>query len=226
MLENKKLNGQTKEKEYDLKEVPRLACLAEGIHIESERKQYDEVLAYVETYFAIMEKIKKGVSDLAVQQILDLTKYFEVEELERVMLYAVDAAQKMKRWDKAKFIFDIVDWTDEKRKPFAFMVQLVNFYGVSHRSDMFFSYAEKIMENSRMKSPFLVSLDGLLQEHPELQEDIFVWINKRNRATSKKQLSPEMEQLVEALKANIQVLINEGKAEEAKMLLEELKKYV
>lgn len=66
----------------------------------------------------------------------------------------------------------------------------------------------------------------MVRKYPERKETIAACENKQNRTAPKKQLSPEMVQLVEALKANIQVLLNEGKTEEARMLLEELKKYV
>ena len=106
------------------------------------------------------------------------------------------------------------------------MLHLIEIYGKSGRDDLFFKHAERIVENSKMRDPFMVSLSGMLQEHPEREEKISLWLSKQNGIASKKQLSPEMTQLVEALKVNIQVLINEGKTAEAKQLLEELKKIV
>ena len=212
------------EKKFSLKEVPRLACIAEGIRIELERGQYTDVLERAQMYFDLFAKINQGIPDLAIQQILDLTNYTTVEEKEKIMQYVISAMGESGQCDMATTIFDMINWSDEKKKPFDFMMHLVEFYGKTGRGDIFFLYAEEILGNPRMKSPFEVSLDGLVREHPELREEVVAWMNKQNATASKKQLSPEMTQLVEMLKANIQVLLSEGKVIEARELLAELKK--
>ena len=98
--------------------------------------------------------------------------------------------------------------------------------GRSGNAALFYKYAKQIINNPKMRNPFMLSLEGMLKEHPERQEEVSAWLNQQNKSVSPKTISPEMAQLVGELKANIQVLLKEGKASEAKMLLEELKKYV
>lgn len=216
----------TIEEKYSLKEPARLACLAEGVQIALEQQDYAEVLKQVQQYFDLKNQIEKGIPNIAAFQILDLTRYTEDEAKERMMQSALSAMEASGQYDMAAAIFDMVNWSDEKKKPFAFMVRLVELYGKSGRAASFFPYAKQIMQNPQMKKPFLVALEGLVRDYPERRAEVTAWMNQKNGIAPKKQLSPEMAQLVSALKADIQVLLKEGKAAEARVLLEELKKYV
>ena len=165
-------------------------------------------------------------SATAVQQVFDLKKYLEEGIKHQMISFGIRAAMDAGKSSRAKVFSDLVDWNNQERRPFDLMLQLVELYGKSGVEETFFPYAEKIIQNPGTKNQFMVMLENLIREYPERKNTITSWLQNQNNKTQKKQMSSEMAQLVNALKANIQVLLKEGKATEAKMLLEELKKYV
>ena len=213
-------------KQYHLLELPNLVCLTECIIAAGEKKDYAELMANVLKWIEQRTAIRENPDRMLTQEVFDFRVYLSCEYEKKMILFGIQAASLLQAYEVLPVLFDRVDWSNEEEKPFEEMLHLVELYGKTGREDLFFTYADKIMENSRMKNPFMVSINGMLQEHPERKEEVSAWLNKRNGVAPKKQLSPEMAQLVEALKANIQTLLNEGKVAEAKMLLEELKKYV
>lgn len=211
---------------YRLLELPNLVCITECIVAAGEKKDYMGLLENVLKWIAQKNVISKNPDCILTQEVFDFRVYLSQEYKRKIILSGIQVASLLEEYETLPVLFDEVDWLNEIEKPLEEMLLLMEIYGKSGRDDIFFPYAEKIMANPRMKNPFEVSLSGLLQEHPELREKVSEWINRKAGVGQKKQLSPEMIQLIEALKANIQVLLNEGKTAEAKQLLEELKKYV
>lgn len=209
-----------------LNEVSWLAYLVEGTPIEINLKKGEVALKHAEAFFELKKKILSKAETFAVQQVFDLKKYLEADIENQMISFGIRAAIEAKKYSRAKVFLDCVEWSNPEKRPFDKMLLLVELFGKSGPDEVFFVYAEKLIKNQGMKNQFLVALENMLQEYPERKEVVIAWMNKQNGITPKKQLSPEMAQLVEALKANIQVLLNEGKTAEAKTLLEELKKYV
>ena len=213
-------------KRYQLLELPNLVCLTECLVAAGQLKDYVNVLGLASDWLKQRDKIRENQERMLAQEVFDFHVYTAKEYEKRIIFLGIQAASILEKYEFLPMLLGRVEWSNEEEKPFEEMLHLIEIYGKSGRDDLFFKHAERIVENSKMRDPFMVSLSGMLQEHPEREEKISLWLSKQNGIASKKQLSPEMTQLVEALKVNIQVLINEGKTAEAKQLLEELKKIV
>lgn len=210
---------------FQLMELPDLVCLSECLTLTNELDD-SEKLKLVQEWLLQRDNIRKNAERMQVQEIFDFRIYLSAEYEKGILLYGIQIAAVTESYDMLSALLERVDWKNKEEKPFEEMLLLVDIYGKSGRRDLFFPYAEQIMENPKMNNPFMVSLNGLLQEHPELQNEVNAWLKNLDGNANKKQLSTEMGRLVEMLKANIQVLLKEGKTAEAKMLLEELKKYM
>lgn len=214
------------EKEFSLKEVPSLACHVEGISIELARGNYIEVLRRAKEFFSLRELIRSKGAEFAIQQVFDFKKYMEEEEQNSVIEHGLQAIILSGQMEMASAFLDKINWLDKNVRPFGFMTQLVELYGRYGIEKLFFPYANQIISNEAMKKPFMVAVENMVRNYPEREVAVSNWLNGDFGLGRKKQLSPEMIQLVEALKANVQVLLNEGKVEEAKSLLTELKKII
>ena len=214
------------ETEYGLKEVPRLVLMAEGINVELRRKNYEKVLRMAKEYFNLYRTIKDKGSQMTIQQVFDLKKYMERDVIENVISCGMSAIILSEQYDMAKFLMDKIDWTNTERKPFGIMLQLADFYGKSGRGDVFFPYAEQIINNPAMKKPFTVTLGDIVRDYPERKDEISAWLEKITGRTVKKAVNPEMEKLAEQLKQNIRALLTAGNTTDAKMLLQGLKELV
>lgn len=211
------------EKTYSLKEIPRLACLAESIRAEGKRENYAAVLEKVREYFALRETVLNKESQVAVQQVFDLRKYVTEEYVQTMIAYGLVAVLQSQQYDMAKELFERIPWTDEENKPFGAMVQLIEIYGKSGISELFFPYAEQIINNPQMKKPFLVSLEGLIRDYSQRKEAVSAWLQRFTGPVQKQMVNPELQKLAEQLKQNIKVLLEAGKVAEAKELLTALK---
>lgn len=90
------------EKKYDLKEVPRLVCLVEGIKAWAKNKCYSEVKRRVEDYFLLREEIIEKGSETAYQQVLCFKKYVDEEQAREIIAYGLTAVLQLQEYDMAK----------------------------------------------------------------------------------------------------------------------------
>lgn len=214
------------EKEYALREVPTLARLVEIIPVELSLQHYESVIEKVDRFFNLRKDIIKKNEETIIQQVFDLKKYLEEDMIKPMVSCGLYAVGFLGRYEKASKFLDHIDWTNKEKRPYDIMLQLTDLYGKSGMDSIFFPYAEKIIKNSAMEKQFKVALENLVRDYPEREAAIVNWLQQIKGIGSKKQMTPEMVQLVEMLKQNIQMLINEGKVAEAKELLAELKKLV
>lgn len=214
------------EHKFSLREVPTLACMAEGVPLQLRRKNYEEALRMAEKYFRLYRIVTEKGEAVTTQKVFDLTKYLEKETIDGVITNAMTAVILSAQYDRAKLFLDYVDWTNTEKKPFGIMMQLVELYAKSGNGELFFPYAEQILNNPGMKKPFTVSLGDLVRDYPERKDTISAWLAKITGRAPKRAVNPELEQLAEQLKQNIKAMIDAGNVAEAGMLLQGLKEMV
>lgn len=188
------------QRKYHLNDMAKLAFLAEGVNVALRLEEYETAYERAEQYFLLRNKIVNKPQDAAFEQVFDFKQYLADDACKTIMQQTLNAMLYVGPKPLAKSIFDSVDWADETNKPFGFMMQLVELYGKYGEDTLFFPYAEKILNNSQMKQPFMVTLEGLVRDYPERLPHLLSW-----------------------LKQKVQLMINEGNVQEARELLEVLK---
>ena len=201
-----------------------LAICAEGVFIDCRRQGYSSAISRVKKYFDLQNSIKKKGSQIAIQQVFDLKRYLESSIQETIMSQGLLAMHESGELDFAKEILDRVDWKSNENKPFGFMTQVVALYGKYGCKELFYPYAEEMLNNPQMKQPLIVALEGMLREYPERNEEVFDWWNSHEGNIMQVQKAEDRQQQFLDMKQKVQQLLNEGKVAEARELLEELKK--
>ena len=204
------------EQRYKMNEMARLVYQFEGIKVEMAKQNYEGALRRIENYLELKEKIVKGGSTYAIQQVFDFKKYLEEKNMSFIINNGLVAMANSGQCAMAKKIIGYIDWSSETHRPYDSMLHLVELYGKTGRDDLFFPYAEQIVKNPGMKNPFMVSLDGLVRDYPERRAAVQQWLDRMSG--KKPAVSAEMQALAGQIKNNIRVLLKANQPEEAKKL--------
>lgn len=219
------VNYKTIRNRFQLLELPNLVCLTECLSVMGEEENAER-MHLIREWLRQRDQIRNKAEQMQGQEIFDFRSYLSPDYEKNVLFCGIQAALKGEAYEILAMFLNRIDWSNEEKKPFEEMMHLFDAYGKSGRGELFFPYAEQIINNPQMKKPFFVALQGLIHSYPQRKDEISAWLDKQKGMEQKKQLTPEIEELIEQVMQNIKILMAAGQMDEAKELIQAVKEIV
>ena len=150
---------------YPLNPINLLFCVLETMEYAIQEKDWELVADLAKQYVESYGQIPK--------QTYTFPEYNDViseGKLQVVVTEAIKALLQINRYEDAEFFFSMVNWGNEKQKPFEQMELLLKVYAASEDGRLLFVHANRILKNNSLIPIFQVMINTFVSEHPERLE--------------------------------------------------------
>jgi len=147
-----------------LNKLPNFVCLIEMIQIKEHQEQYETVLRYVKSFFEQRKNLIEAKNYYTEQAVFDFLDYLSDKKERDVIDTGIHAIAKTGNCEMAKELLDRVDWLNEEELAYGPICWLVELYEKVRKEELFYPYAEMVMQNKKLKGKFAILLKNMLQK--------------------------------------------------------------